>query len=53
VPLPGLVIALACLVIGWLLTSVTADEWIALAVALAVGVVLYFSRPLWRNSAAA
>jgi amino acid transporter len=53
VPLPGLVIVLACAVIGWLLTSVAANEWIALAVALAVGVALYVSRPLWRSSAAA
>ena len=46
VPMPGLVIVLACLVIGWMLTSVTAGEWIALAVALAIGVVLFMMR--WR-----
>ena len=44
VPMPGLVIVLACLVIGWMLTSVTAGEWIALAVALAVGVALFMMR---------
>ena len=44
VPMPGLVIVLACLVIGWMLTSVTAGEWIALAVALAIGVVLFMMR---------
>lgn len=52
VPMPGLVIVLACAAIAWLLTSVKLDEWIGLAVAVAVGVVLYFSRPLWRSSGA-
>ena len=44
VPLPGLVIVLACLVIGWMLTSVTAGEWLALAVALGIGVALFMMR---------
>ena len=49
VPMPGLVIVLACLVIGWMLTSVTAGEWIALAVALAIGVALFMMRRPARN----
>ena len=49
VPVPGLVVVLACLVIGWMLTSVTAGEWIALAVALAIGVVLFMMRGRARN----
>ena len=35
VPAAGVVIPLACLAIGWLLTSITLAEWTALAVALA------------------
>ena len=31
VPAPALVIVLACLVIGWMLTSVTPGEWLAFA----------------------
>ena len=44
VPAPGVVIALACLMIGWMLTSVTAEEWAALAVALAVAAVIFSFR---------
>ena len=44
VPMPGLVIVLACLVIGWMLTSVTAGEWLAFAIALVVGGVLFLMR---------
>jgi amino acid transporter len=34
VPAPGLVVTLACLVIGWILTSITLREWMAFALAL-------------------
>lgn len=44
VPMPGVVIALACVVIGWMLTSVTPGEWGAFAIALAVASVLYLAR---------
>ena len=47
VPLPGLVVVLACLLIGWMLSSVTAGEWLAFAIALAVasGIFLLRRRP--------
>lgn len=35
VPLPGLVIALACAAIVWLLTSITLEEWAAFGLAIA------------------
>jgi amino acid transporter len=44
VPAPGLVIVLACLVIGWLLLSVTAAEWTAFGIALAVAAVVFLMR---------
>ena len=44
VPMPGLVIVLACLVIGWMLTSVTRGEWLAFAIALAVASVIFLLR---------
>jgi amino acid transporter len=44
VPAPGVVIALACLVLGWMLTSVTAAEWTALAVALSVAAGIFLFR---------
>jgi APA family basic amino acid/polyamine antiporter len=44
VPLPGVVIALACLVIGWMLTSVTRAEWLAFGIALAIGAAIYLAR---------
>jgi APA family basic amino acid/polyamine antiporter len=44
VPLPGVVIALACLVIGWMLTSVTRAEWLAFGIALAIGAGIYLGR---------
>ena len=44
VPLPGLVIVLACLVIGWMLTSVTAGEWLAFGVAVLVAAGLFLVR---------
>jgi amino acid transporter len=36
VPMPGLVIVLACLVIAWMLSSVTAAEWTAFGIALLI-----------------
>jgi amino acid transporter len=47
VPAPTLVIVLACLVIGWMLTSVTASEWGAFALALgaATGIFLLRRKP--------
>lgn len=44
VPAPALVIALACLVIGWMLTSVTRAEWIAFAIVIAVAAVIFAFR---------
>jgi basic amino acid/polyamine antiporter, APA family len=45
VPAPALVIVLACLVIGWMLTSVTLAEWMALAGGLfAASVIFAFRR---------
>ena len=44
VPMPGLVIVLACAVIAWMLTSVTAGEWLAFAIALVVGAGLFLMR---------
>jgi amino acid transporter len=43
-PAPTVVIVLACLVIGWMLTSVTLAEWTALAIALAVASAIFFLR---------
>jgi APA family basic amino acid/polyamine antiporter len=50
VPVPGLVIVLACLVIGWILTSVTAAEWLAFATALAVAAAIFALRRRRRAS---
>ena len=44
VPAPGLVIVLACLVIGWMLTSVTRAEWTAFAIVLAVATAIFVFR---------
>jgi basic amino acid/polyamine antiporter, APA family len=44
VPAPGLVIVLACLVIGWLLLSVTAAEWTAFGVSLVVAAAVFLLR---------
>lgn len=44
VPAPGLVIALACLMIGWMLTSVTAAEWIAFGIALVIAAAIFAVR---------
>jgi amino acid transporter len=43
-PLPGLVVVLALLVIGWMLTSVTREEWLALATAVAAAAVIFVFR---------
>ena len=44
VPAPTLVIILACLVIGWMLTSVTLAEWGAFAIALTAAAVIFALR---------
>ena len=44
IPAAGVVIVLACLVIGWMLTSVTAGEWLAFAVALAAASAIFLLR---------
>jgi amino acid transporter len=44
VPAPALVIVLACLMIGWMLTSVTAAEWMAFAVGVAVAAAIFTFR---------
>ena len=44
VPVPGLVIPLACLAIGWLLTSITLPEWMAFALALGAASVIFALR---------
>jgi amino acid transporter len=44
VPAPAVVIVLACLVIGWMLTSVTAAEWIAFAISLVAATIVFAFR---------
>lgn len=44
IPAPGLVILLACLMIGWMLTSVTLAEWTAFAIVLAVAAGIFMFR---------
>lgn len=44
VPVPGVVIVLACLVIAWMLSSVTAAEWLAFGVAVLVAAGLFLLR---------
>jgi APA family basic amino acid/polyamine antiporter len=44
VPAPSVVVVLACLLIGWMLTSVTAAEWIAFAIGLAVAATIFAFR---------
>jgi APA family basic amino acid/polyamine antiporter len=44
VPAPTVVIVLACLVIGWMLTSVTLPEWTALAIGLGVASTIFLFR---------
>jgi APA family basic amino acid/polyamine antiporter len=53
-PAPASVILLACLMIGWMLMSVTAAEWIAFAIGLAVASVIFaFRRKRGRDAAPA
>ena len=44
VPAPALVIVLALLVIGWMLTSVTLAEWTAFAIALGAATLIFVFR---------
>ena len=44
VPFPGVVIVLACGVIGWMLTSVTLAEWIAFAIGLGMASTVFLFR---------
>jgi hypothetical protein len=44
VPSPSLVIVLACLVIGWMLTSVTLGEWAAFGIAVVIATVIFAFR---------
>jgi amino acid transporter len=44
VPAPGLVVVLACLVIGWILTSITLREWMAFALALGAAAAIFALR---------
>jgi APA family basic amino acid/polyamine antiporter len=44
VPAPAVVIVLACLMVGWMLTSVTAAEWIAFAIGIAVAATIFLFR---------
>ncbi len=44
VPMPTLVIVLACLIIGWMLTSVTVVEWAAFGIALGVASAIFVFR---------
>jgi basic amino acid/polyamine antiporter, APA family len=44
VPAPAAVVVLACLMIGWMLTSVTTAEWIAFAIGLAVAATIFAFR---------
>jgi amino acid transporter len=53
VPAPALVIVLACLMIAWLLTSVTAGEWLAFAMAIAVASAIFALRRTSPGSPAA
>jgi hypothetical protein len=43
--MPRLVIVLACLVIGWMLTSVTLAEWTAFLIVIAAATVMF----LWQR----
>jgi basic amino acid/polyamine antiporter, APA family len=44
IPAPAVVIVLACLIIGWMLTSVTVGEWAAFAVGVGVAAVIFAFR---------
>jgi amino acid transporter len=51
VPLPGLVIVLACGTIAWLLTSVTLEEWAAFGIALAAASAIFLASKRQRRPA--
>jgi amino acid transporter len=44
IPAPRLIVVLACLVIVWMLTSITLAEWMAFAVAIAAAVLIFVFR---------
>jgi basic amino acid/polyamine antiporter, APA family len=44
VPAPALVVVLACLAIGWILTSITLVEWTAFGLALSVAALIFALR---------
>ena len=44
VPAPSVVIVLSLVLIGWMLTSVTAAEWTAFAIALGLGALIFVFR---------
>ena len=44
VPAPTLVVVLACLAIGWILTSITLREWMAFALALSAAALIFALR---------
>jgi amino acid transporter len=44
IPAPAVVVALACLAIGWMLTSITRAEWIAFAISLGVAAAIFALR---------
>jgi amino acid transporter len=44
VPAPAVVVVLACVVIAWMLTSVTRDEWAAFGIALGVAIGIFALR---------
>lgn len=44
VPAPTLVVILACLIIGWMFTSVTMSEWAAFGLALLIGAGIFWAR---------
>jgi hypothetical protein len=46
IPAPRVIVLLACLVIVWMLTSITLAEWTAFAVAITAAVMIFvFRRP--------
>ena len=44
IPAPAVVVALACLAIGWMLTSITRAEWIAFAISLGAATAIFALR---------
>jgi amino acid transporter len=41
IPAPSVVVALACLAIGWMLTSITRAEWLAFGISLSVATAIF------------